>query len=130
MLATWPTQSVGARQYWTPSAQDGSAAYAALKTYLGKPDVGLREWQEAARQHVAKTLGAYSFRISGLTIAPAGGRQDRAVVNLEGVCEDAARKTAWRDPDFAVLDGGACFFDAYYDPASKAIVGFAAHGPA
>jgi hypothetical protein len=92
--------------------------------------VGLREWQETARRQVARRLGDYSFRISGVTLAATNGARDRAAVNLEGVCEGAAKATNWRDPGFMVLDGGACFFDAFYDPASDAIVGFEAHAPA
>jgi hypothetical protein len=127
LRATIPPEANVSRDLWDPSAQQGAAAYAALQAYLRTPDVGLDGWPETARQRIANTLPAYSLRITGITISPIEG-PGRKLVNLEGVCAEAAQQADWRRPDFAVLDGGDCFFDAMYDPQSDAIVGFQPHG--
>lgn len=125
--ATWPHRAPAG--LWNPTSQEGDDAYAALRLYLSKPEAGLDGWPEQARQQVARHIATYNIRISGITATGSSGTPPQLrLVNLEGVCQEIAKATVWKKPDFAVLDGGACIFDATYDPKSKKIVGFWPHG--
>jgi hypothetical protein len=125
---TWdkPTELQGR---WNPTTAQGKEAYAALQSYLATADVGLNGLAEADRKTIASSFKSYRLRISGITLGYDDPlRAQVRVVHLEGVCAGGTEGKQWRDPDFHVMDGGACYFDAFYDPISKKIAGLYAHG--
>ena len=84
---------------------------------------GLRaaaEAESARTGHAMQHWADYSFQFQGMV--EQGRRQVVVAASCRPLAEDASRH--W----LVVMDGGTCFFEATYDPATKRFVRVIFHG--
>jgi hypothetical protein len=95
-----------AAPYWTPSDQQIHALEDALPEYLKK------NWPTG--RGPLENPETYERQYFGVT------REGRQLIFINALCSSYAKATpGWKDRFVFVFDGGACFFQLYYDPVSK-----------
>lgn len=126
------------------SRADALEAKRALVAYLhtSHPDLprnaAALRWSEMQRPAVAQAFDSYSLQYIGVSMkwTEQGGSPaspgDREVL-IKGFCDaglSATERSLLGTRDVLVMDGGRCFFDAYYSPSKRRIVWFMTHGVA
>jgi hypothetical protein len=99
---------------WQPDATVVAGARAQLPTYAKQ--------QASSKGLSLRTWSSYTFQYQGRTLPKSGHR----VVYVNAFCTPPPSYAA---QEFVrITDGGTCYFEAYYDPASKRFIGIAFHG--
>ena len=99
---------------WQPSTSVVAEARSHLATYAKQ--------QASSKGLALRTWSSYTFQYQGHTLPKSG----RRVVYVNAFCTPPPSYAA---QEFVrITDGGACYFEAYYDPASKRFIGIAFHG--
>jgi len=104
--------------HWTPTQEQVVEFDRRLSEYLKTSDA----WGAA---EVRNKLSAYRRQYLGYTLA--GTKR----IYMNAFCaESGIKPEEWRKSFVLVMDGGACFFQAEYDPVTKTITRFSANGSA
>ncbi|HEV7689184.1 MAG TPA: hypothetical protein VGO52_00095 [Hyphomonadaceae bacterium] len=140
VAAAQTTTSVVVAKDWLPTSAQADAALAAVKDYLSATDHP-SQWagktaetmlEKRERAAVLRQYPSYSLRIMGKisSAQPALAAEvaGRKIIQINGFCN--AKGNGWQSPGFLVMDGGACYFHADYDPQTGAIVWFGVNGEA
>lgn len=110
-IGSWLHVPVGT---WQPSAEVMAAAKSQLAGYAKQ--------QASSKGLALRTWASYTFQYQGRTLPKSG----RHVVYVNAFCTPPPSYAA---QEFVLItDGGTCYFEAYYDPASKRFVGILFHG--
>lgn len=131
-------------EHWSITQADADAAKTALLNYLVAPHPELLTdrrlgWGERHRAGVASNIDDYDLQYSGIRtngekLDPNGARK----IAIQGLC-GAIRAQFQSLPAsigridmsktwISVSDGGACIFNAVYDPVTRQIVSFSVNG--
>jgi len=107
------TDAHGEQVTWTPQTDDVLAAEDALARYIeDHPDLGLDPLEGYARQY----LGI--------------GPDDGELVSVNAFCTTEDPLDDWREELEVVQDGGACFWQARFDPALDRMLDLTVNGEA
>jgi hypothetical protein len=90
--------------YWTPSESDVIAAEDGLIPFLAKS-------KDPKAPEILKQIGAYKRQYRGIVL---GGRKQ---IFIRFFCEISSED--WTSREMVVLDGGSCFFNLRFSPATK-----------
>jgi hypothetical protein len=90
--------------YWTPSESDVIAAEDGLIPFLGKS-------KDPKAPEILKQIGSYKRQYRGIVL---GGRKQ---IFIRFFCEISSED--WTSREMVVLDGGSCFFNLRFSPATK-----------
>ena len=101
---------------WKPSPELFPEVEIALKAALPKA---------AARRGSLPDWGSYTFQYQGVT--PLVGKR---YLLVNAFCDDPGHHPDFRTKWVKVMDGGACFFLAKYDPAAHALYDVLVNGVA
>jgi hypothetical protein len=131
-----PTAAAAASGAWLPRRSNVGAARAALLAHLREPRAAAGresdgDWSDSQRPIVRARIDDYALQFAGVRRGPRGqpyafdGHGARLVL-INGICRRALPAFAARIATYpvAVADGGACFFQAVYNPRTDRIVYF------
>lgn len=121
---------------WRPDSTEAASAEKALRTFLNGHDDSHLKWpvtknDESGRQRIAANIDSYVLQLvgarqgSGEKIWDFDGDGPR-IVMISGFCRTDG--TDMSQHLVVVMDGGACFFHALYDPVADAITYFSVNG--
>jgi hypothetical protein len=101
--------------YWTPRGDEIEELESELVPYLRSHPFSVHEQDLIAA--VANRWPAYRRQYVGHT------EKGRRLVYLNAFCDSSARfHPCWHDTYVSVADGGPCYFQVSYDPASRQIL--------
>lgn len=126
----------GGQAAWRPNPAEAVKAEKALRFFLiGRDDSHLNrpvaKTEEPSQEHIAANIDSYVLQFvgarqgSGDNIWDFGGTGSQVVL-ISGFCRTDG--TDMSRHFVVVMDGGACYFRAVYDPAVDAITYFAVNG--
>ena len=99
---------------WQPDATVVAEARAQLPAYAKQ--------QASSKGLSLRAWSSYTFQYQGSSLPKSG----RRVVYINAFCTPPS---SYAGQKFVrITDGGTCYFEAYYDPASKRFIGIAFHG--
>ena len=118
----------GVSPHWTITADQAEEALAALLNHLQtvESEPGLSDFRRSNHLHVRKQFAEYRFQAYGITMGPRNVpalKGPTRVVELNGHCDPKRyRAPAWSERPLLILDGGPCYFRAFYDVTAKRII--------
>jgi hypothetical protein len=121
--------------YWTPSKAEAAEAKAAMLTFLSAPHPEVPVLPDADRRAILTDIASSYLQFEGVSMLrdgdqvkpdPAGSRN----VRIFGACRVSAPELTALRKGFGIMamDGGPCYFKAYYDLTAKRIWLFEANG--
>lgn len=122
-LGTWIYVPGGT---WVPSAKNVHAAASKLEQAVKK--------QAGSEHRSLPKWSGYTFQYQGHTLQVQGHKKVK-VIFVYGFCAQPPDARKWlakhaHEKFMLVSDGGACYFRAYYDPATKKYLGVIFNGAA
>ena len=122
--------------YWAATTAEAVEAKAAVVAFLATPHPKMLRRNEEGRQKIMASFGTYYLQFQGVSMLSAAGGAvtpdpggERNVL-VRGFCRIDPKwlKAVRKGWPLTVFDGGPCFFDAYYDLATKRVWLFDVHG--
>lgn len=121
---------------WQPHSAEAAHAEKALRNFLNGHDDSHLKWPvtknaESGRQRIAANIDSYILQLVGARQGSGDKIWDfdgagPQVVMISGFCRTDG--TDMSQHLVVVMDGGACFFHALYDPVADAITYFGING--
>lgn len=121
---------------WTPTATQIEQALTAVERFVALKDApslwaGKQKLLGGPETLRGRDLRRYYVRARGIIgsdpqHALAADVNGKPMVEMYAFCE--VRSDAWKSVGYYIWDGGDCYFDALYDPSTKAVVSLRVNG--
>jgi hypothetical protein len=104
--------------YWTPTSSQIAQLEADLAMFVEPPECG----ESPVPERIRRELGSYGRQYAGFT------EDGRDLILVNAFCD--AHDVDWQNEPVFILDGGACYFQITYDPATGDFFDLSVNGEA